>query len=73
MQTAASARIGTNPLFGSAPSPLNSQPGGMASPGTGAMTPPAAAPAGGNASEAEMLSQLMAEINRLKSELGDQH
>ncbi len=70
MQAAASARIGTNPLFGSAPSPLSSQPGGMASP---AMTPPAAAPAGGNASEAEMLSQLMAEINRLKSELGDQH
>lgn len=52
-------RVGTNPLFGSAPSPLSSQPG--ISPGMA--TPPAAtaAPAAGG-SEAEMLQQLMSEV-----------
>jgi hypothetical protein len=59
LQSPGSGRVGTNPLFNA--SPLASQPGGQAV---------AAAPAGG-ASEAEMLQQLMSEINRLKRELGE--
>lgn len=56
-----------NPLYGTAPSPLSSQPGMAA----GAV--PVVSPQAGGGSEAEMLQQLMSEINRLKSELGEQH
>ncbi|PNH09255.1 hypothetical protein TSOC_004141 [Tetrabaena socialis] len=73
MQPASSGRvIGTNPLYGSAPSPLSSQPGGGAM-GGGGMSPGGGGMVGGGASEAEMLQSLMSEINRLKSELGEQH
>ncbi|GFR44466.1 hypothetical protein Agub_g5727 [Astrephomene gubernaculifera] len=88
MQSPGSTRIGTNPLFNAAPSPLSSQPGEAMGGGaaaaaaggaaaSGPLASPAAGAAGGGAaggaSEAEMLMQLMNEINRLKSELGEQH
>lgn len=75
---------GVNPLFGSPPSPLQSQVGSAAPAalnsslyGNGApahtsgnVTPPSPNGRGANVSEAEMLQQLMGEITRLKSELG---
>lgn len=74
--TPTSASMGTNnPLFNTAPSPLNSQLGAQ-NPAAAAAAPASAANAAPNAAgapraEAEMLQQLMSEINRLRSELGD--
>ena len=68
-----------NPLYGSPPSPLSSQPGmygvhGMGA-GMSAAAPAALAPApnaqASSESEAAMLQQLMNEISRLKNELGN--
>ena len=71
---------GHNPLFGQTNSPLGSQAGysiqnamasslyAPAAPGSGTVTPTGSV----NLNEAEMLQQLMGEINRLKSELGVQ-
>jgi hypothetical protein len=73
-----SVNPGMNPLYGAQPSPMGSQMGQIqhsalyqqSAPVAGNVTPPSPSGAAGNVNEAEMLQQLMAEITRLKSELG---
>ncbi len=71
-QAQSATLVGTsNPLFSQAPqaSPGSVTPTRPAAAGSGATA--AGTTGGGAASEAEMLQQLMAEINRLKGELGE--